>query len=85
MILMNEERMKNKEYDKITIDHVKVLNKMEEDRIRDKRNKMLREKENRDVQMLDEKKRKRIEELKNKKYEKELCKIFIIISNLYKR
>ena len=46
---------------------------------------MLREKENRDVQMLDEKKRKRIEELKNKKYEKELCKIFIIISNLYKR
>lgn len=74
MILVNEERMKNKEYDKITIDHVKVLNKMEEDRIKDKRNKMLREKENRDVQMLDEKKRKRIEELKNRKYEKELCK-----------
>ena len=74
MILVNEERMKNKEYDKITIDHVKVLNKMEEDRIKDKRYKMLREKENRDVQMLDEKKRKRIEELKNRKYEKELCK-----------
>lgn len=74
MLLQNEERMKNKEYDKITIDHVKVLNKLEDDRQREKREKMLREKDNRDAQKGDEKKRKKIEDLKNKKYEKELCK-----------
>jgi len=80
MILQNEERMKNKEYDKITIDHVKVLNKLEEDRQREKKEKMLREKSNRDAQRIDEKKRKRIEDLKNKKYEKELCKSFEIFN-----
>lgn len=75
MVLQNEERMKNKEYDKITIDHVAKMNKLEEDRKRELREKMLREKKNRDAQRIDEKKKKRVEELKNKKYEKELCKL----------
>jgi hypothetical protein len=74
MILQNEERMKNKEYDKITIDHVQVMNKKEEERKKQQREKMLREKENRDAQRLDEKKRKKVEEKKNKKYERELRK-----------
>jgi hypothetical protein len=70
-----EERMKNKEYDKITIHHVEAMNKMEQDRKRELKEKMLREKENRDAQRMDEKKRKKIEQLKDKKYDKELRKI----------
>lgn len=74
MLLQNEERLKNREYDKITIDHVKVLNKLEEEKQKAIRDKKLREKENRDAQRMDEAKRKRIEELKNRKYEKNLIK-----------
>lgn len=77
LLLQNEERMKNKEYDKICIDHVQVMNRMEENRKRELREKMLREKVNRDQQMLDEKKRKKIEDLKKKKYDKELRKSFL--------
>lgn len=74
MILQNDERIKNKEYDKITIDHVAMMNKLEAQRRREQKEKMLREKDNRDAQRIDEKKKKRIEELKNRKYDKELCK-----------
>lgn len=70
----NEDRLKTKEYDKITIDHVEVLNRMEAERKRELKEKMLKEKQNRDAQRLDEKKRKKIEQLKDKKYDKELCK-----------
>jgi len=75
LIRQNAERMKDKEYDKITIDHVEVLNKMEAERLRDIKEKSLREKINRDAQLQDEKKKRRLEELKNKKYDKQLCKI----------
>ena len=76
LLLQKEERLKIKEYDKITIDHVGLLNKLEQERQKEKLDKMIREKENRDAQRLDEKKRKKIEEYKNRKYEKELCKQF---------
>lgn len=77
MLLQNEERMKTREYDKIAIDHVDEMNKLEAQRKREQKEKMLREKENRDAQRLDEKKRKKVEELKNKKYEKELRKLLM--------
>ena len=76
-LLQQQERLKNKEYDKITIDHVELLNKLEEQRNKEKKDKMLREKESRDAQKADEKKRKKIEEVKKKKYEKELS-IFLL-------
>lgn len=78
MTRMNEERLKAKEYDKIAINHVEILNRIEQDRLRLIKESMLKEKENRDSQRLDEKKRRRIEELKSKKYDQELCNIYLI-------
>lgn len=72
---INEERLKTKEYDKIAISHVDLLNQLEQDRKREVKENMLKEKENRDNQRLDEKRRKKIEELKSKKYDQELCKL----------
>lgn len=72
---INEERFKTKEYDKIAISHVDLLNQLEQDRKREVKENMLKEKENRDSQRLDEKKRKKVEEVKSKKYDQELCKL----------
>lgn len=79
MARINEERLKSKEYDKIAINHVEILNRIEQDRLRDIKESMLKEKENRDSQRLDEKKRRRLEDLKSKKYDQELCKENLII------
>ncbi len=74
MLRINEERLKVKEYDKVTVDHVEKLNRLEQERRQETKDKMLREKESRDAQRLDELKKKKIENMKNRKYEKELCK-----------
>ena len=74
LVRLNEEKLKEKEYDKVTIDHVEKLNKLEQQRKQELKEKMLREKENRDAQKRDEMKRKKIEIGKNKKYDRELCK-----------
>jgi len=74
MLRIHEERLKVKEYDKVTIDHVEKLKILEQDRKQEMKEKMLREKESRDAQRLDELKKKKIENMKNRKYEKELCK-----------
>lgn len=74
LLRQNIERMKDKEYDKITIDHVEILNKMEAERLRNLKEKSMREKMNRDAQLRDEKKKDRLEKIKNQKYDKQLCK-----------
>jgi len=82
LVRLHDERLKDKEYDKVTIDHVEKLNKLEQQRKQELKEKMLREKENRDAQRKDEIKRKRVELGKNKKYDRELCKFILIIDIL---
>lgn len=74
LVRLNEERLKNREYDSIMLNHIDALNKLEREKQERLRNQMIREKENRDKQRLDEKKRKRIETMKEKNYDKELRK-----------
>jgi hypothetical protein len=78
LVRLNEVKLKEKEYDKVTIDHVEKLNRLEQQRKQELKEKMLREKENRDAQRKDEMKRKKVEIGKNKKYDRELCKYIII-------
>ena len=74
LLRINEEKCKEKEYDRITKNHVETLNKLEEQRRKELKDKQLREKNSRDAQRLDEKKHKKLEQLKNKKYDNQLCK-----------
>jgi hypothetical protein len=69
-----EEAQKNREYDNIILNHCNFLEEIERKRTQDIREKVLREKENRDKQLLDEKTRKKIEQLKEKKYDREYVK-----------
>lgn len=71
---LNEEQVKNSEYDNILLNHMEYLNELEKEKELARKAKVLKEKENRDRQMKDEKVRKRIELNKEKKYEKELVK-----------
>jgi hypothetical protein len=74
---LNEEHMKNIEYDRILLNHNDYLNELEKHKHHEMKSKILKEKENRDKQLKDEKTRKKIEILKEKKYEKELGKYII--------
>lgn len=69
-----EESLRNKEQDRILIEHLKKLE--EEERIKKEklRQQVLREKQNRDCQMKDEATRKRLEILREKKFDRELIK-----------
>ena len=71
---MNEEQLKNLEYDQILLNHTEYLNDLEHQKQIEIKAKVLKEKENRDKQLRDEKIRKRAELVKEKKYEKELVK-----------
>jgi hypothetical protein len=71
---LNEEHMKNIEYDRILLNHNEYLNGIEQQKQQEMKAKILKEKENRDKQLKDEKTRKKIDILKEKKYEKELGK-----------
>jgi hypothetical protein len=71
---LNEEQLKNLEYDQILLNHTQFLSELERQKQMEFKAKVLREKENRDKQLKDEKLRKRAELNKEKKYEKELVK-----------
>jgi len=69
---IHEEQLKNREYDQIQYNHTVYLNELERQKQIEIKNKILKEKENRDKQMKDEKMRKKIELAKERKYDKEL-------------
>ena len=69
---LNEEQLKNVEYDHILHNHTEFLNDLEKEKQMEMKNKVFKEKENRDRQLKDEKVRKRLEVIKEKKYEKQL-------------
>jgi hypothetical protein len=66
-----EEIQKNKEYDDIVLEHCDFLEDLEKRRTLEAKEKILKEKANRDKQIEDEKFRKSVEILKEKKYDKE--------------
>ncbi len=70
----NEELIRNKEFDKVILQHVDNLNNLEKEKELEIKRKILKEKECRDRQLKDDVKRKKIEVLKNKKFEKNLGK-----------
>lgn len=69
---IHDEQLKNREYDQIQYNHTLYLNEIERQKQIEIKNKILKEKENRDKQMKDEKMRKKIELAKERKYDKEL-------------
>jgi len=70
----NEEHLKNREYDNIVLNHCEFLDELEKKRNQETKERVLREKENRDKQLIDEKQRKKVEKLKEKKYDREYVK-----------
>jgi len=70
----HDENLKNKEFDKVLLDHCDYLKDMEIQREKERKDKIMREKENRDQQVKDEKRRKKIEIIKEKKYDRETVK-----------
>ena len=69
-----DETVKNMEYDAIILNHCEYLNELEKKRQLEVKDRIMREKDNRDKQLKDEKYRKKIEHLKEKKYDKESVK-----------
>lgn len=67
-----EQSLKEKESDLIMLKHLDKIDEMERKKAIELKNRILKEKESRDVQIKDAYVRKRIETLKNKKYEREL-------------
>lgn len=69
-----EEQVKNREYDEIMMNHCRFLDEMEKKRNQEIKERIVKEKENRDKQVQDEKLRKKTEQLKEKKYDREYVK-----------
>lgn len=69
-----DETVKNMEYDAIILNHCDYLNELEKKRQQEVKDRIMKEKDNRDKQLKDEKYRKKIEHLKEKKYDKESVK-----------
>ena len=69
-----EEVQKNRDYDEIMINHCQYLDEVEKKRNEELKEKIQRDKENRDRQLQDEKQRKKIDVLKEKKYDREYVK-----------
>lgn len=74
---LNDESKNNKEYDSILLQHVDFLSKVEKNKLDDIKNKVYKEKENRDHQLKDDKRRKRDEKKKEREFDKELGKDII--------
>lgn len=72
LIRLEDERMKNSEYHGILIKHIDHLNKLEEEKQNKIKQKILKEKENRDKQMWDQNYKKKVEKIKQRKYENQL-------------
>ena len=69
-----DEYVKEREYDEIILNHCNFLEDLEMQRKMETKERMTKEKENRDKQLIDEQKRKKIEILKEKKYDREYVK-----------
>jgi hypothetical protein len=69
-----EERLKEKEFDKILLDHCDYLSELDRQRQEDYKEKVMKDKENRDKQLIDEKKKKRKEIIKEKRFDREVVK-----------
>ena len=69
-----EEIVKNRDYDELIMNHCNHLEDLENKRQQDIKDRIMREKDNRDKQLKDEKHRKKVEYLKEKKYDKETVK-----------
>jgi len=69
---LNDEYKMNKEYDHILIQHCDFLSGVERGKFDEMKARVLKEKENRDIQLKEEKKRKRDEKKKNMAFEKDL-------------
>lgn len=69
-----EEVVKNRDYDDLIKNHCDYLGEMEKKKQQEIKERILKEKENRDKQLKEEKHRKKVEYLKEKKYDKETIK-----------
>jgi hypothetical protein len=69
-----DEFVKEKEYDEIILNHCNFMENLEKQRQIETRDRLAKEKENRDKQLFDEQKRKKMEILKEKKYDREYVK-----------
>jgi hypothetical protein len=69
-----EEVVKNRDYDDIIRNHCDYLQEMEKKKQEEIKERIFKEKENRDKQLKEEKHRKKVEYLKEKKYDKETIK-----------
>lgn len=69
-----EEIVKNRDYDEIIRNHCNHLEELEKKKQQEIKERIMKEKENRDKQLKEEKQRKKIEFLKEKKYDKEIVK-----------
>jgi len=77
LLRSNEELKKNREFDVVVLQHVDSMNKAEKLKELEIKNRVLKEKENRDKQLVDDSLRKRQELKKNKKIEKEIGKVLL--------
>lgn len=69
-----EELMKNRDYDEIIKNHCDFLEDAERKKQQETKERIMKEKENRDKQLKDEKHRKKVEYMREKKYDKEIVK-----------
>jgi hypothetical protein len=69
-----EERLKEKEFDQILLNHCDYLSELDRQRQEDYKEKVMKDKENRDKQLIDEKKKKRKEIIKEKRFDREVVK-----------
>lgn len=81
LLRSNEELKKSREFDVVVLKHVENMNRLEREKEQEIKNKILREKINRDIQLKEEVKRKKVEVVKNKKFEKEIGSIIILKIN----
>jgi hypothetical protein len=72
LLRLDDQKKKDSEYHGILVNHIDYLNKMEDDKQKSIKDKILREKENRDKQMWDNNYRKKVEKIKQRKYENNL-------------
>ena len=72
--IIYEEKLKEKEGDKIFQEHLKKIDQIEKEKQEALKQQIMREKKNRDAQIRDEYVRKRIDQLKQRKFENNLIK-----------
>ena len=72
--MIYEEKLKEKERDKIFQEHLKKIDQIEKEKQEALKQQIMREKKNRDAQIRDEYVRKRIDQLKQRKFENNLIK-----------